>query len=78
MDTSTQPDAGSPRDADGQGASPDGKGQREALKRSEKAATREQPENFRDEANADKVVDIGDDRTRNPIEGIDPEEGQGR
>jgi hypothetical protein len=70
MDTSTSPD---PADA-----APDDRGQRDALERSEKDATRKHPENYRDEANADKVVEIPADRTDNPIEGIDPPEGEGR
>lgn len=70
MDPSTSPDPAR--------TGPDDRGQRDALERSEKAATREHPETYRDEANADKLVDIPVDRTDNPIEGIDPPEGEGR
>ncbi len=56
----------------------DGKSQRDALERAQEAASEKQPETFRDQANADKVVDIGHDKTKHPIEGIDPPEGQGR
>ncbi len=55
-----------------------GQRQRDALEESEKDATRKQPENYRDEANADKVVDIGADKTKDPIKEIDPPEGTGR
>jgi hypothetical protein len=48
--------------------------QREALKRSEKSATTTEPQNFRDQANADKTVEIGPDKTDSPIQGIDPED----
>ena len=50
------------------------KGQREALKRSEKSATTTEPQNFRDKANADKVVDIPSDKKNSPIRGLDPED----
>lgn len=50
------------------------KEQREALKRSEKNATTKEPQNFRDQANADKTVEIGPDTTDAPIQGIDPED----
>lgn len=48
--------------------------QREALEESEKEAAREWPENFRDEENDEKVVEIGPDMTDDPIHGIDPDE----
>ncbi len=48
--------------------------QREALKRSEKNATTAEPQNYRDEANADKVVQIPPDKEDTPIQGIDPED----
>jgi hypothetical protein len=50
------------------------KDQRAALKRSERNATMTEPQNFRDEANADKVVVIPPDRESAPIQGIDPED----
>lgn len=46
--------------------------QRDALKRSERRAAEQQPENFNDEATEDKRVEIGPDRTNAPIHGIDP------
>jgi hypothetical protein len=48
--------------------------QRDALERSERRATTTQPQNFRDEANAEKTVEIGPDKTDHPIQGIDPED----
>ncbi len=66
-------EAGTP-DQDKQAAGQAGSDQRDALARSEKQATRTEPENFRDEATADKVVEIGPDREDDPIKGIDPEE----
>ena len=48
--------------------------QRDALQRSEKLATQDEPESFRDVANAEKVVEIGPDVTDRPIKGIDPAE----
>jgi hypothetical protein len=50
------------------------KDQREALKRSERNATTTEPQNFRDEANADKVVEIPPDKENAPIQGIDPDD----
>lgn len=47
-------------------------GQREALEKSMKKATRQQPGNFKDESNDDKLVEIGPDVTKAPIKGIDP------
>ena len=46
--------------------------QRAALERSEKKAARQQPENFKDEATDEKIVEIGPDLTEAPIKGIDP------
>ena len=51
-----------------------GEGQRKALEESEKKATRQQPENFKDESTDDKVVEIGPDLKKDPIKGIDPPE----
>ncbi len=48
--------------------------QRDALQRSQEQATKDQPQNFRDEANAEKVVEIGPDMTDAPIDGIDPDD----
>jgi len=53
---------------------PRAKDQREALKRSEKNATTTEPQNFRDEATADKVVEIPSDKEDTPIQGIDPDD----
>jgi hypothetical protein len=46
--------------------------QREALEQSEKKAAQPQPENFKDKATDEKLVEIGPDLTNKPIEGIDP------
>lgn len=46
--------------------------QRKALEQSEKDATRQQPESFKDQATGEKVVEIGPDLTEDPIKGIDP------
>lgn len=53
---------------------PSSKAQREAVERSEKRATTAQPQNYRDRANSEKLVEIGPDVTDAPIEGIDPED----
>ena len=45
---------------------------RDALKRSEKQAAEQQPENFKDDSTEKKTVKIGPDRTNAPIHGIDP------
>ena len=47
--------------------------QRAALERSEKKAAEKHPENFKDEATDDKIVEIGSDLTDAPIKGIDPD-----
>lgn len=47
--------------------------QRAALEKSEKKAAEKHPENFKDEATDDKIVEIGPDLTEAPIKGIDPE-----
>ena len=62
MDTSTnQPSAGRPED------------QREALKDAERKATEQQPANFRDESNEDKIVEIPPvGKDEKPIRGLDP------
>ena len=65
----TKPDpAGKPGDQD----------QRDELEESFEKSTARQPETFRDEANEDKVVEIGPDKTRAPIHGIDAPERPGR
>ncbi|MGO4393442.1 DUF2934 domain-containing protein [Variovorax sp. M-6] len=46
--------------------------EREAVKNNMKRATETAPAEFRDEANENKVVEIGDDLTNSPIQGIDP------
>jgi hypothetical protein len=48
--------------------------QRKALEDSEREATTQQPETFRDRSNAKKQVEIGPDMTDDPIRGIDPPE----
>jgi hypothetical protein len=48
--------------------------QREALMQSAKNATISEPQNFRDEANADKVVEIPPDKQNTPIQGMDPDD----
>lgn len=53
-------------------------GQREALGESFQDATTEEPETFRDAANGDKVVEIPEDKTDDPIHGLDPAESPGR
>jgi hypothetical protein len=47
-------------------------GQREALEQAEKKASEQHPENFKDEATDEKVVEIGPDVADAPIKGIDP------
>ncbi|OUL99776.1 hypothetical protein [Variovorax sp. JS1663] len=47
---------------------------RESVKDNMEKSTEEQPGEFRDEANEDKVVEIGKDVTKDPIKGIDPKE----
>ena len=47
---------------------------REALARSERQATAQEPQNFREQATADKVVEVGPDVQDQPIQGIDPVE----
>lgn len=49
-------------------------GDREALERSEKKAAEKQPENFKDKATDEKLVEIGPELTDSPIKGIDPAE----
>ena len=51
--------------------------QREALKQSEHDATVEQPENFKDRAIDDKLVEVGADKTHAPIKGLDTPEHPG-
>lgn len=48
--------------------------QRRQLDDSEKKAAAQQPENYKDEETADKVVEIGPDKTDEPIKGIDSDE----
>ncbi|KWT87785.1 MULTISPECIES: hypothetical protein [unclassified Variovorax] len=45
---------------------------RESVKDNMEKSTEKQPGEFRDEANEDKVVEIGKDVTKDPIKGIDP------
>lgn len=52
--------------------------QRDALETSLEDATTDEPKNFRNEANADKTVEIPPDKTDAPIHGLDPEEKAGR
>ncbi|MEO8807749.1 MAG: hypothetical protein ABI433_16840 [Burkholderiaceae bacterium] len=47
--------------------------QRAALEKSEKKAARKHPENFKDDATEEKIVEVGPDMTEAPIKGIDPE-----
>jgi hypothetical protein len=47
--------------------------QRAALEKSEKQAAEKHPDNFKDEATDDKIVEIGPDLTEAPIKGIDPD-----
>lgn len=46
--------------------------QRAALERSEKKAAEPQPQNFKDKATDEKIVEIGPDVSDAPIKGIDP------
>jgi hypothetical protein len=45
---------------------------RESVKDTMEKATEKQPGEFRDQANEDKVVEIGKDVKKGPIKGIDP------
>ena len=47
--------------------------QRAALEKSEKKAAEKHPDNFKDEATDEKIVEIGPDLTEAPIKGIDPD-----
>lgn len=47
--------------------------QRVALEKSEKKAAEKHPDNFKDEATEEKIVEIGPDLTEAPIKGIDPD-----
>ncbi len=52
---------------------PRAKDQREQLRHSERAATEQEPANFRDVANEKKVVEIPPiDKDETPIRGLDP------
>lgn len=51
--------------------------QRKDLEKSEKKATREEPENYKDEPTDKKIVEIGPDVTDDPIKGIDAPERTG-
>ena len=51
---------------------PQGDDQRKALEESEKQANRNQPENYKEEETAEKIVEIGRDLEDDPIKGIDP------
>ena len=46
--------------------------QRAALERSEKKAAEPLPQNFKDKATDEKIVEIGPDVSDAPIKGIDP------
>jgi hypothetical protein len=48
--------------------------QREALEQSEKNAAEKQPGSYKEKATEEKLVEIGPDRSDNPIKGIDPAE----
>jgi hypothetical protein len=48
--------------------------QREDLEKSFERSTEQQPETYRGEATDDKVVEIGRDKTKAPIRGIDAPE----
>ncbi|MDP3821994.1 MAG: hypothetical protein Q8R33_11000 [Burkholderiales bacterium] len=50
--------------------------QRAALEKSEKKAAEKHPDNFKDEATEEKIVEIGPDLTEAPIKGIDPDPGE--
>ena len=52
--------------------------QRDRLEESLEKSTEQQPETFRDQANEDKTVEIGPDKTKAPIHGIDAPERPGR
>ncbi len=61
-------------------ADPRNPDQRDMLERSEAEAAAEHPKTFRPEATDEKVVEIGNDKRSDPIQGIDPPErrpGQG-
>lgn len=47
--------------------------QRASLEKSEKKSAEKHPENFKDEATDEKIVEIGPDLTEAPIKGIDPD-----
>ncbi|MEO8059694.1 MAG: hypothetical protein ABI671_15375 [Burkholderiales bacterium] len=47
--------------------------QRIALEKSEKKAAQKHPENFKDDATDEKIVEIGPDLRDAPIKGIDPD-----
>ncbi len=52
---------------------PRAKNQREQLRQSERAATEQEPANFRDVANESKVVEIPPiGKDKKPIRGLDP------
>ena len=53
----------------------EGERQLDALDESMRQATAQQPEEYRDVANEEKIVEIGADKTANPIQGIDPDKG---
>lgn len=48
--------------------------QRKTLEESEKNASREHPQTFKDESTEEKIVEIGPDLENDPIQGIDPDE----
>ena len=53
-------------------------GQRKALAESEKKATEQQPESFKDKAPEKKVVEVGPDMADAPIKGIDVTRDKGK
>jgi len=57
---------------------PSPEAQRESLRRSERQATEQQPESFKDAETDDKVVEIGPDMQDAPIQGLDPASDRSR
>ncbi len=50
----------------------------DALEQSAKEALKRHPDGFKDEATAEKVVEVGPELTADPIKGIDPAPPSGR
>lgn len=60
--------------ADSASPKPGADAQRDALDRSERAAERERPQNYKDKQTAEKVVEVlPPDADGTPIQGIDPD-----